>query len=296
MLEPKGILDPELFVPAGQMRNSIEYWSRLMPWVSDRFFLVGPRSYERLSELCGTPPGVTGIPAPEIWRIIGELGARPFVGSGDGGRASDGLSDYSPFWGELGNGGLLEADMRPIGDDQVVVVGSDERAWNVPDPGWGTTLVAFDPAAPRSSAWLEAWRSGGASEEHLARMSEHLFPNLVFHGGAWSHLGRMKLDVQDRPEAIAKALAVLDVHAARIWRELDQPRDRQSALGSRGADAAPENGNTRGDSSAMKRRQFTFDGQVLRCEWHIRLQPHTDRIYFRVEGDKVYVGDMTDHL
>ena len=75
MLEPKGILDPELFVPAGQMRNSIEYWSRLMPWVSDRFFLVGPRSYERLSELCGTPPGVTGIPAPEIWRIIGAVRA-----------------------------------------------------------------------------------------------------------------------------------------------------------------------------------------------------------------------------
>jgi len=297
MADIGGMLDPELFVPKDSNRDSIEFWARLLPWVNATFFRVGPAAYEKLADICGVPPGVSGIPKPDLWRIIGTLSARPFVGDQTGSRDLSGLDSYEPFWGDVDNKTQLIADLGKHPDSFGVVIGTDVHVWANGLQSWANTHLAFEPSSDLDEARLASWLfSGAGTLKELEDRAAELFPRLVIHGAAWSHVDKMQLDPAMRLEVLARALAVLNAHASSIFDQYDSPRDRQSAFGSRGLNVAPENGNVHADAAAMRRRRFVFDDVPVTCEWHVRLQRHTDRIYFSVDGDRVHVGDMTDHL
>ncbi|WP_266031142.1 hypothetical protein [Brucella intermedia] len=64
--------------------------------------------------------------------------------------------------------------------------------------------------------------------------------------------------------------------------------------------AAPENPNVRGHRASREARETLVSGQTLYCEWHVKLQPHQNRIHFHrpvVEsGNKVVIGMIHEHL
>lgn len=59
-------------------------------------------------------------------------------------------------------------------------------------------------------------------------------------------------------------------------------------------------GETRGSETLMRLRDVEYQGQVYRCEWHSKLEPHRNRIHVH-PGDEgtegcVLIGIFVDHL
>ena len=50
----------------------------------------------------------------------------------------------------------------------------------------------------------------------------------------------------------------------------------------------------------MRLRDVEYGGEVYRCEWHSKLEPHRNRIHFHVIGGKgepeVLIGIFHEHL
>ena len=59
-------------------------------------------------------------------------------------------------------------------------------------------------------------------------------------------------------------------------------------------------GNTRSSERLMRLRDVEYGGEVYRCEWHSKLEPHRNRIHFHVIGGKgepkVLIGIFHEHL
>lgn len=67
-----------------------------------------------------------------------------------------------------------------------------------------------------------------------------------------------------------------------------------------GVTAAPENPNVRAHRASREARETLVSGRTLYCEWHIKLQPHQNRIHFHgpipESGNKVVIGMIHEHL
>ncbi|MEO9528237.1 hypothetical protein [Roseibium sp.] len=67
-----------------------------------------------------------------------------------------------------------------------------------------------------------------------------------------------------------------------------------------GVTAAPENPNVRTHRASREARETFISGRTLYCEWHVKLQPHQNRIHFHKpiseSGDKVVIGMIDEHL
>ena len=59
-------------------------------------------------------------------------------------------------------------------------------------------------------------------------------------------------------------------------------------------------GNTRSSERLMRLRDVEFRGQIYRCEWHSKIEPHRNRIHFcvidGVDGTKILIGIFHEHL
>ncbi len=59
-------------------------------------------------------------------------------------------------------------------------------------------------------------------------------------------------------------------------------------------------GNTRNSESLMRLRDVEFRGQMYRCEWHSKIEPHRNRIHFcvidGVAGTEILIGIFHQHL
>ncbi len=132
--------------------------------------------------------------------------------------------------------------------------------------------------------------------EHLLEYTEDLFPNLVFADGAWLNIRRLRGSDDENRRDIVLHLGVLNDYAPKIWQTYTQTNERQDALSVCGVTASIESVRTRGSERYMRHRDFPFRKRTVRCEWHTKLKPLTNRIHFRVEGEMVLVGTITDHL
>jgi hypothetical protein len=66
-----------------------------------------------------------------------------------------------------------------------------------------------------------------------------------------------------------------------------------------GINVSPE-GNTRSSERLMALRDVEFDGSILRCEWHSKIEPHRNRIHFHPGDERTHhillVGIFVNHL
>jgi hypothetical protein len=65
--------------------------------------------------------------------------------------------------------------------------------------------------------------------------------------------------------------------------------------------AAGQSPNTHRNSAAMNQRDVLFGRHSIRCEWHLKIQPHRDRVHFMfghqsVDPSKILVGIFAEHL
>ena len=122
------------------------------------------------------------------------------------------------------------------------------------------------------------------------------FPNVVFSDVAWKSINSLQGARQDNVVPLSQHLGVLNDEASSIWSSNTNTADRQQLLASRGVTASPESPRTHKTSKAMLKRKFKFDGQAVLCEWHTKLRPDINRVYFAVDGPQVLVGSIIDRL
>lgn len=92
-------------------------------------------------------------------------------------------------------------------------------------------------------------------------------------------------------------LAVLNDHAREILGRGESVSAKEARFGSLGVNASGENANTKGNHAAMRQREVTMDGRTIGCDWHTKLRPHVDRIYFNATStDFVVIGVFREHL
>ncbi|GAA2540725.1 hypothetical protein GCM10009860_21900 [Microbacterium mitrae] len=148
----------------------------------------------------------------------------------------------------------------------------------------------------------------GASLDAMKEHASSMFPVLTFHPSAWSRANSLRGSADEVVPGLMQHLGALNDEVLEIWASETETTARQSALGSLGIAASPENSNTRRNAAAMAERTFQFGDQSVRCEWHTKLRPNINRIHFAVGQkaveiggeqrtvDTVFIGIITDHL
>lgn len=172
----------------------------------------------------------------------------------------------------------------------------------------GNVEVTDGVAAPVSALFLaevgqvrEFWRSvleiEWALVSDLHEAAGWAYPQLEFAAGVWSQIRRFAGPAETARRLLLMNLTGLHEHAVTVWQQEVQPHliaARMKALA--GVDCSMDSPNTHGNSSAMREREVVFGGRTLLCEWHAKLERHQNRVHFRVQDGRVYVGIFVDHL
>lgn len=300
------LLDPELIIPSQDSVGRLSFWKRLNERADDKDPRVGPATMLALHALMSDLPRVNGLPAGDMWAILGK-----FVNRGYAARQSERSlcrehfpAVYKPFLGSDANVLSLISDAAAVGADTVIALSTVDECWSEPSGCAACQAGSFYKLTgniPSRQDLADAWRRSVLMEfaEDFVALEEHarrMFPNLIFADRAWADINTLKGSPHDVFHALMLHLSVLNDHAQHIWRTFTETNDREAALGSLGAAASPESPKTRRNSAAMKERDFVFNGSTIRCEWHTKIRPDVNRIHFFVTDESVYVGTMIDHL
>jgi hypothetical protein len=129
------------------------------------------------------------------------------------------------------------------------------------------------------------------------------FPDLRFAEGLASQCNRFSRSFDDVRPALTRHLAALNDEFQRIMQDHHGlPAEVQAAFRARtGVDASPESANTKADAKAWAERRIVHEGSATWCEWHTKLEPHRDRVYFhpgnpQLAGGRILVGIFHQHL
>ena len=67
-----------------------------------------------------------------------------------------------------------------------------------------------------------------------------------------------------------------------------------------GISVSIESGNTRDSRKKMKLREVEFQGRMLMCEWHSKIEPQQNRIHFCLirneDNARIFIGIFVEHL
>ncbi|MGH7297390.1 MAG: hypothetical protein ACRELB_20810 [Polyangiaceae bacterium] len=96
---------------------------------------------------------------------------------------------------------------------------------------------------------------------------------------------------------VTEHLGVLNDHARAILGGDEPAAVKEGRFGALGVEASGENANTKANHAAMKQREVNVGDRAIVCDWHTKLRPHIDRIYFNATSyHQVVVGVFRDHL
>lgn len=311
-VEPVQLLDPEIFIPSAESAAKREFWVRLLSWINegDERALVGPTALVGLYELADQRPDESVISSNDFWTILQKLASRTF-------RPAQGQrsicerhvkTDYSPALGHVENTDRLIRDIQATGEQPHVALRTLEECWSRQSRDCQDCmrsrlhkLTAPPGHSSELNAMARVWRSACIGEQTvdlktLRTFSQRMFPNLHFSDSAWKHLNTLSGSPSDNLNALVLHLGVLNDQAQRVWTENVTTPGRQAEMQGLDVVASPESPQTHKNSKAMQRRDFQFGQDVVRCEWHAKLRPDTNRIYFAVLDSGVYIGTIVDHL
>jgi hypothetical protein len=137
------------------------------------------------------------------------------------------------------------------------------------------------------------------NEREFESLAPHAFPNAAFADGVFSGLRDLSRPFRDRRSEIVHVLATLSDHAATIFAD---PRETsiRAALKRRGIEASTETRETLRDAKCRAARERRFASGTLIFSWHVKIEPHIDRIYFHPptseSGGRPVVGVIHEHL
>lgn len=171
--------------------------------------------------------------------------------------------------------------------------------------------------AGRVNFWRSAIKLEGDNLMSLVRYAEHAYPSLYFVDGVLSNADHLGGGYTASRHRVCMALSVLNDWGFWTFRHpppsispddtiephIDaQPSNQliQNRLSGFGVVAAPENPNVRSDGDSRRARETKVGGVTIYCEWHIKLEPHRNRIHFHApvpeSGNRVVIGMIDEHL
>ncbi|WP_297932322.1 hypothetical protein [uncultured Brevundimonas sp.] len=182
----------------------------------------------------------------------------------------------------------------------------------------GSAPIFFVNSEPgRRAFWRDAVAVEGNGHAQLQAFASRAFPNLFFAPDVLGSLRTLPGGYPAIRDRVTHSLSVLDDHGKWIFQapppviRPDEPpgpnphappTDRIIELRFQGfgIDIAPENPNVRQNRTSREAREISLSGETLYCEWHIKLEPHRNRIYVHrptpESNQKVIVAIIHEHL
>lgn len=264
-----------------------------------------------LGALADHPPSIEGLPGGDFWTILGKYMSKGF-------QAADAprmlceehlIARYRPQMGAPDNLDRLIEDIQACPAHAPIAVSTTLSCWT--DSGLeecarcksAVVTRIYECVEPGGSSnqladvWRDAYRAEHPSDfTLLEKYSPDMFPAIEFSRDAFSRLNSLAGAPEEMVGSIISHLAVLNDSGPEIWKNEITSHGRQAVMRAKGVTASLEGPRTHKNLKAMKERDFRFEGGVVRCEWHTKLRPEINRIYFAVEADKVLVGRIVDHL
>ncbi|MGQ0565574.1 MAG: hypothetical protein ACT4OK_10955 [Gemmobacter sp.] len=169
----------------------------------------------------------------------------------------------------------------------------------------------------RKHFWRSAITLVGDSLNNLLRYASRAYPDLHFVGNVLSDADHLSGGYLASRHRLRSALAVLDDWGRWVFTHPPptiSPEDTgpvssdarpsnqiiEHRFARFGLDAAPENPNVRGHRVSREARETELGGRTLYCEWHVKLEPHRNRIHFHApvpeSRGRVVVGMIHEHL
>jgi len=266
---------------------------------------------QALSELAANPPSVEGLPAGDFWSILGKYMSRGFAASGSPRTLCEEHlgARYRSQWGAPDNFQRLVDDLRAYDPDGRLAVSTVGSCWTNADfedcirCADTTISYIYNPIKPgeKSNELADVWRQAYRAEHPsdltlLEDYASDMFPAIEFSQVAWNQLNTLIGAPEESVASVINHLAVLNDSAAELWKNQITPQGRQAAMGAQGVTASLEGPKTHKNIKAMNMRDFQFQQGKARCEWHTKLRPEINRIYFAVVEERVLVGVIVDHL
>ena len=160
-------------------------------------------------------------------------------------------------------------------------------------------LFFFTKVTEMFPFWRSLFELEDVPEAGFFDMTSRAFPCLVFHSGL--SFRRFEGSYRDIRPRVVTHLAALNDHFLAAHRAAHGiPQQVEAALADLGcAGVSPESPNTHRSERKMRQRDVDHDGNVIRCEWHTKLEPHRNRIHFAFGGSldsKILIGIFVDHL
>jgi hypothetical protein len=304
------MLDPEIVNPSEDNANQLEFWSRMFTWSSIHEMRLGPSTLATLVKHFEHPPEIVGLSKSDLFSILGKFSSRGIRRSENDRLVCDShiRKQYVPALGDPNNINVLLDDLAALGPQGRIALGTDSSCWSDTETSGCTPCTESAISRVDSSEELDistdlarTWRTAYLDQalgdlKQLVALASEMFPKIEFSTTAWDRLGSLSGSPVTIAESLVKHLGVLNDSVANIWINNLATGDREAALGSLGVTASLEGPRTHQNAAAMKTRDFNFSTGIVRCEWHTKLQPHIDRIHFAIEGERVLVGVIVDHL
>jgi hypothetical protein len=308
---PFRLFDPEIVVPSAVSASTLQFWQRMHEWAGDRGPRIGPSTLQALNEFAQNPPKVAHLSTGDFWTILGKYTSRGFAPSPTPREVCEEhlSTSYKPLAGALDNIQRLIEDVRAVGANSRVAISTLSACWPDKDPidcpvcdasrlsHVYKQVVSESKSDELAKVWRQAYvEEHAADPTQLEAFASKMFPAIEFSSAAWKRIKTLVGAPEEMTAAIIGHLAVLNDCAATIWAETSSTEARQAMLSARGVTSSPEGPKTHKNKKAMGTRDFDFNSGQVRCEWHTKLRPDVNRIYFAVSDGKVFVGTIVDHL
>lgn len=307
---PVKVVDPRLILGTEQSIGTPEFWLRLDLLADESDIYIGSGTLDEFERLLPELQKAFPLSPGDFWKLVGKWVHRRLAVQEARSVVCERHIDSSY---ELSNGYLhgslvLINDIRSLGDESPIALASDQSMWSGSEESCSEcqrsrvfVIDYRDLTEQGDGALTDIWRSEfcctrSYSFEDLQEHSDRLFPDVVFSDVAWNSVGSLVGDSRDNTLILFEHLVVLNDLAVDIWTTYSSNDKRQSMLSANGVNGSPESPNVHRDAKAMKRRGFDFDGEMLTCEWHTKLRPNVNRVYFCVDGSAVFVGFIGRHL
>lgn len=144
--------------------------------------------------------------------------------------------------------------------------------------------------------WLITDTTKNPSEMEAFALSA--FPEIDFVPGVFNGIKIMSKPYKELVKPLTKHLGALSDHGKRIFS--GSWSNAPAEFGALGVDLSDENGNTKGNNEARKKRTININGTDIIFWWHSKFERDRDRIHFYPDriptGGRLLVGIFCCHL
>lgn len=160
-------------------------------------------------------------------------------------------------------------------------------------------IFFFAEASTLRMFWRCLYELEDVPETDFFTLASRAFPSLLFNPDL--SFRRFEGAYRDLRPQVVSHLSVLNDHFLPAYRAANGITVQiEATLASAGCPGiSPESPNTHRNERAMSQRDVDYQGDMIRCEWHTKIEPHRNRIHFAFGsrfGEMVFIGIFVNHL